>query len=291
MVIMPRIRCVRFVAEASLAAVFLLAAVLVPRASAFLPSHGPGPASSRHRAAVRSSPGSTRSSSAVEEMQLERHNVEEKVTEQVAIGRAAFLSTGAAAVAAAVMAGTGAMVAAPRIAAADIGGLPIPFVGGRTSRPEQGQVLEVAQYSLVVNKVEEDLRAGALKGGAEDSAVVVRILETFLKPMQQTMAKAAPAMRLAGRENVERVKLLPLLMKGHLLELEEACEAGSAKDQLREVEEVKETVDEFLALAKSRYEVTAKAPTSPEGDQLGIFGCTFYGLKRVEGTNTCQNDP
>lgn len=55
-------------------------------------------------------------------MQLERHNVEEKVTEQVAIGRAAFLSTGAAAVAAAVMAGTGAMVAAPRIAAADIGG-------------------------------------------------------------------------------------------------------------------------------------------------------------------------
>ena len=34
----------------------------------------------------------------------------------------------------------------------------------------------------------------------------------------------------------------------------------------------------LASLEQTQYEVVATAPFSPEGDQLGIFGCTFYGL-------------
>lgn len=34
----------------------------------------------------------------------------------------------------------------------------------------------------------------------------------------------------------------------------------------------------FASFVQTQYEVVATAPLSPEGDQLGIFGCTFYGL-------------
>lgn len=50
-------------------------------------------------------------------------------------------------------------------------------------------------------------------GGKEDSAVVVRFLDTYLKPMQETMLAVAPAMNLDQAQSNDRLKLLPLLMK------------------------------------------------------------------------------
>lgn len=64
-----------------------------------------------------------------------------------------------------------------------------------------------------MRQLEQDLKAGALKGGPEDSVVVLRVLEVYLEPMQEEMLKVAPLMQLAGREARERVKLLPLIMK------------------------------------------------------------------------------
>lgn len=63
------------------------------------------------------------------------------------------------------------------------------------------------------NQLEQDLEAGALKGGTEDSAVVSRVLEIELKPMQETMLRVAPVMQLAGREARDRARLLPSIMK------------------------------------------------------------------------------
>lgn len=62
-------------------------------------------------------------------------------------------------------------------------------------------------------QLEQDLEAGTLKGGVEDSAVVSRVLEVYLKPMQETMLKVAPVMQLAGREARERSRLLPSIMQ------------------------------------------------------------------------------
>lgn len=65
--------------------------------------------------------GNKRCSSAdVVKMQWERHNGEEKPVGQAVVGRGAFLRTAAAAAVA--MVGTGAVVAAPRKAAAEVGG-------------------------------------------------------------------------------------------------------------------------------------------------------------------------
>eukprot|EP00903_Cladosiphon_okamuranus_P014346 g13320.t1 len=170
--------------------------------------------------------------------------------------------------------------------------LPIPTPFGPKGPPELEVVVKVAGYSQYVNKLEQDLKAGALKGGDEDSVVVSRVLEIYLKPMQQAMLKVAPLMQIAGLEARERAKLLPSIMQGHLLELEMACGTKDAKEQLQEVEEVRETLDEFIALAKTRYEIpTPEVPSAPEGDTLGIFGCSFYGMKRTDGSNLCQPDP
>lgn len=62
-------------------------------------------------------------------------------------------------------------------------------------------------------QLEQDLEAGALKGGDDDSAVVARVLEVYLKPMQETMLRVTPVMQLAGREARERVRLLPSIMQ------------------------------------------------------------------------------
>lgn len=67
-------------------------------------------------------------------------------------------------------------------------------------------------YHLIL-QLQQDLRAGALKGGVEDSAVVSRVLEKYLEPMQENMVGVAPLMELAGRDTRERARLLPLLMK------------------------------------------------------------------------------
>lgn len=61
--------------------------------------------------------------------------------------------------------------------------------------------------------MERDLREGELVGGAEDSAVVLRFLDTYLKPMQVTMLAVAPDMKLDQAQSNDRLKLLPLLMK------------------------------------------------------------------------------
>lgn len=63
----------------------------------------------------------------------------------------------------------------------------------------------------------EDLRTETLKGGDEDSAVVARVLENYLRPMQKAMSEVTPAvqMQLSGQKNRERSSLLPLLMKVH----------------------------------------------------------------------------
>lgn len=63
------------------------------------------------------------------------------------------------------------------------------------------------------SQLEQDLKTGALKGGDEDSVVVSRVLEVYLKPMQKTMLKVAPIMQLAGREARERARLLPSIMQ------------------------------------------------------------------------------
>jgi hypothetical protein len=46
-----------------------------------------------------------------------------------------------------------------------------------------------------------------------------------------------------------------MLFQGHLFELSAATKSLDAKEQLQEVEEVAETVDEFLTLAKVRPRV------------------------------------
>ena len=72
------------------------------------------------------------------------------------------------------------------------------------------------------------LRQAVRAGGASSLPRVQKERAAVLGPLQAAMASAAPGLVLLPAEELERAKLLPLLLKGHLLELEQAVGMGEA---------------------------------------------------------------
>lgn len=153
------------------------------------------------------------------------------------------------------------------------------------------ELLDSLRVSDTPNAVGVYSKTQILKGGKEDSDVVLNYLEAYIKPCQMKMAALAPKLQLEG-ESQTRIELLPSLMKGHILELREAIRSQKAEAQAREVQEVQETLAEFLLLASKKYEVTPYIPIRPLTDKelYGPFGCEFWGKKRVPGSNACASN-
>mmetsp|Transcript_1244 Transcript_1244/g.1656 ORF Transcript_1244/g.1656 Transcript_1244/m.1656 type:complete len:242 (-) Transcript_1244:200-925(-) len=163
------------------------------------------------------------------------------------------------------------------------------FGFGPSKSQEQKNVEEIAKYRVPVEKVVKELKSKQLRGGPDDSFVVINYLKTYYDPMQVKMVEVAKTLNLEA-EKQKKIETLPLLMKGHLLELQQACVAQSAKDQLEEMEEVEETLAEFLTLAQSKYnipELVDSRSATPE-EYFGAFGCEFWGLKRRKDSNYCE---
>lgn len=115
--------------------------------------------------------------------------------------------------------------------------------------------------------------------------------------------------------HVYRLEVLPQLMLGHILELQQAIQAQNAVDQRKEVQEVLETLTEYLGLVKQGgYEVQeyirpgkavknaynegkdASNGSEDDGDMkavpndkelFGPLSCEWWGKVRVEGSNAC----
>lgn len=161
---------------------------------------------------------------------------------------------------------------------------------------EQESVNSLAMFQKPVYDLLEQLRPGKnqiLKGGVEDSNVVQQNVNIYIIPLQAKMAEVAAKLKLQATADQTRVELLPLLMKGHILELTQAIKETKAESQFKEVEEVQETLTEYLKLASSKYIVAAFVPPRPftDAEFFGPFGCEYWGKKRVEGTNKCEVIP
>lgn len=131
-----------------------------------------------------------------------------------------------------------------------------------------------------------------LRGGPEDSNVVQGYVSTYIQPLQLKMEQAASKLRITDTAAQERLMILPSLMKGHIFELKQAIKEMSAANQLKEVDEVQETLAEFLKLASAQYEVTPYRPARilTDSELFGPFGCEFWGKKRIPGSNKCAED-
>lgn len=125
--------------------------------------------------------------------------------------------------------------------------------------------------------------------GVEDSNVVKTYEEVHIKPLQNAMEKSLNVIKLKNDEQQKRLEILPQLMKGHILELDQAIASLSAKEQEKEVEEIVETLNEYLNLVKNQYEVEMFQPAKAISDKdlFGPLGCGFYGKQRVPGSNAC----
>ena len=93
-----------------------------------------------------------------------------------------------------------------------------------------------------------------LKDSKEDCDVVATYLNTKFKPLQIKMKDIASKLNLPD-EKQTRIELLPNLMLGHTLELSQAIKSKSSKEELKEVLEIKQTLEEFLVLASTKYNV------------------------------------
>ena len=155
------------------------------------------------------------------------------------------------------------------------------------------ELLDQLRPAIVPNAVGVYVEAQVLKGSKEDSDVVLNYLETYIKPCQSKMLEAAPRLKLSNPTDQARIEVLPLLMTGHILELSQAIKEMKAESQAREVEEVIETLSEYLKLASSKYTVTPYVTPRAltEKDYLGPLGCEFWGKKRIEGSNACAEIP
>ena len=155
------------------------------------------------------------------------------------------------------------------------------------------ELLDQLRPSLVPNAVGVYIQTQVLKGGKEDSDVVLNYLENYIKPCQKKMSEIASKLQLANPADQTRIELLPLLMKGHILELGQAITTMKSEDQAKEVAEVSETLAEYLVLSSSKYKVERFVPPRMLSDKeyLGPFGCEFWGKKRVEGSNYCESVP
>ena len=104
------------------------------------------------------------------------------------------------------------------------------------------------------------------------------------------MEKSVSIIKLSDDEQQKRLQILPQLMKGHILELDQAIASLSAKEQEKEVEEIVETLIEYLNLVKNQYEVVMYQPVKALSDNalFGPLGCEFYGKVRVPGSNGCM---
>ena len=159
-----------------------------------------------------------------------------------------------------------------------------------TYRKPITELLDQLSPSLIPNSIGVYGNTQILKGGKADSDVVLNYVETYIVPCQAKMTEVAPMMKLQP-ELQSKVEILPLLMKGHILELRQAIAEEKADFQAKEVGEVQETLEDFLKLASSKYAVTSYNTPSKQmtdAEMFGPFGCEFWGKKRVEGSNKCE---
>ena len=79
----------------------------------------------------------------------------------------------------------------------------------------------------------------------------------------------------------ERIELLPKLMLGHTLELKDAIESLKADDQLPGGDGGLETLQEFLRLASTKYNVVEYVDIKQISDKdlLGPLGCEFWNKR------------
>ena len=136
------------------------------------------------------------------------------------------------------------------------------------------ELLSQLRPSNVPNAVGVYSTTQQLKGGKEDSDVVLLYLLNYITPMQKRMEESAGKLGLADAQAQERLELLPKLMQGHMLELRAAIQSMKAEEQRKEVEEVYETLTEFLKLASSKY----------------VFSLSFFLSFSISSSSHCMHD-
>jgi hypothetical protein len=184
--------------------------------------------------------------------------------------------------------------------------LPLASRAGLFTTEEQDRIDDLCGYQRPINDLADQLKptmvpnavgvysmTTQLKGGKEDSDAVRVYMEVYIKPVQKKMEELAPKIKLDDTTAQERLNVLPALMKGHILELTQAIESISGPDQLKEVEEVQETLAEFLKLSASKYSVKPFIPSRPltDAELFGPLGCEFWGKARAVGSNNCVDRP
>ena len=159
----------------------------------------------------------------------------------------------------------------------------------------KGDLKNLANTQIRLKELAAKLKSGELRDNNKDDAIVV--LQTLTIQFGGTvklMEEASTQMPLL--DSSETAKLTTRLAD-ELGNVRQGCREASANKQLAGVEGASGVIDQYLALAGTKYALPgadaslaySKNPQEFAAQYYGVFSCEGQGLERIPGSNSCKD--
>ena len=164
----------------------------------------------------------------------------------------------------------------------------------------RGELSGLEENQRQLKDLEDKLRKGDIKGETEaGSIVVLQILTIQLSGAPQLMAKATAKMPLLQADGQDKAAALTSRFADSLESIKVGCREAKAERQLEGAVAARGALDDYLALAATKYKLPASsAPPAYSSDPkefvsqyFGVFSCEGQGLERIPGSNSCKDPP
>lgn len=162
----------------------------------------------------------------------------------------------------------------------------------------QGEFRELANTRSRLRELARQLESKELKGERDDDAVVVlQTLTIQFGGTTKLLAKTTDALPLLDTTELTRARELASRVAQELDNVRQGCRERSATAQLDGARAAGDTLDQYLAVAATKYTLPqeyvapsySKDPAEFMAQYYGIFSCEGQGLERVKGSNTCKD--
>jgi len=161
----------------------------------------------------------------------------------------------------------------------------------------QGEFRQLEQTRMRLADLAKQLETNELDGDkADDAIVVLQTLTIQFGGTAKLLAKTTEGMDLLDAKDLARANELAARVAQEFEAVRQGCRDKSARMQLDGVKGADGALEQYLAVASTKYTLpTVAAPLQYSKDSrefakqyYGIFSCEGQGLERVKGSNTCK---
>ena len=164
----------------------------------------------------------------------------------------------------------------------------------------QGEFRALKISRTQLDELASKLDKGDVQGNSEEGAIVVlQTLSIQFSGTSKLLQKASAEMPLLASAEASKAIEKAAAFQTSLEEIKQGCRDREAKAQLAGIVAASGVLDDFFAIAVSKYKVPAAAaslayssdPKEFTAQYFGIFSCEGQGLERIPGSNSCKDPP